>query len=121
MNRQEALDWLYRISCSVRTRMFDVPKLWYGSVIEALGVAINSLETDEAYQLEYEKVECEAEDCINRKEVLELARQGKIVSNDNYKSVCRYINGLPSVYPKSEIKVEDMGRYDPYTDKFIKE
>ena len=28
---------------------------------------------------------------------------------------------LPTVYPKSEIKVEDMGRYDPYTDKFIKE
>ena len=103
MNRQEALDWLYRISCSVRTRMFDVPKLWYGSVIEALGVAINSLETDEAYQLEYEQPEFCA-DCISRAEVLKLMKDNWHTHNGDWamQESMDDIRALPSVYPKSD-------------------
>ena len=46
MNRQEVIDWLYRIQSSVRTHLFDVPKLWHGSIIEALGMAIKALEQE---------------------------------------------------------------------------
>ena len=39
-------------------------------------------------------------DCISRKAVLDLAEKGVLVSNGNYKSVCKAINELPSVEPK---------------------
>lgn len=37
------------------------------------------------------------EDCISRADVLALAEKGTLVSNGNYKSVCKAINELPSV------------------------
>ena len=42
------------------------------------------------------------EDCISRADVLALAEKGTLVSNGNYKSVCKAINELPSVTPKAE-------------------
>ena len=42
------------------------------------------------------------EDCISRADVLALAEKGTLVSNGNYKSVCKAINDLPSVTPKAE-------------------
>lgn len=42
------------------------------------------------------------EDCISRADVLALAEKGTLVSNGNYKSVCKAINELPSVIPKQE-------------------
>ena len=51
--------------------------------------------------------EVEAEDCISRQSVLDLAKKGILISNDNYKSVCKAINELPSVYPKSDMSCDD--------------
>ena len=39
-------------------------------------------------------------DCISREAVLDLAEKGVLVSNGNYKAVCKAINELPSVKPK---------------------
>lgn len=36
-------------------------------------------------------------DCISRQDVLDLAENGKLISNGNYKSVCDAINGIPAV------------------------
>lgn len=44
------------------------------------------------------------DDCISRADVLALAEKGTLVSNGNYKSVCKAINDLPSVTPKAEWK-----------------
>ena len=65
-----------------------------------------------------QRFECEAEDCISRTYLIDHC----VYDLDN-NMVCDLddIRNAPSIYPKSEIKVEDMGRYDPYTDKFIKE
>lgn len=41
------------------------------------------------------------EDCISRADVLALAEKGTLVSNGNYKSVCKAIKALPSVMPKA--------------------
>lgn len=40
------------------------------------------------------------EDLISRQAVLDLAKKGILVSNGNYKSVCKAINELPSVTPQ---------------------
>lgn len=40
------------------------------------------------------------EDCISRETVLELAKKGILVSNDNYKCVVNAIKSLPSVKPE---------------------
>lgn len=62
--------------------------------------------------------EQECDDCISRKAVLELAAKGNLVSNSNYESVCKAINGLPSAsirnqrwIPVSERLPEKEGRY----------
>ena len=39
-------------------------------------------------------------DAISRQDVLDLAKKGVLVSNGNYKSVCKAINELPSVNPQ---------------------
>ena len=40
------------------------------------------------------------EDAVSRKDVLALAESGRLISNGNYKSVCKAIMELPSVTPK---------------------
>ena len=72
--------------------------------------------------------ECKVEDCINRKnlaetmfELIDAYDSGEIPETSLNMYVQTHIKQLPPVYPKSEIKVEDIGRYDSYTDKFIKE
>ena len=109
MERKEAIDWLYRLLSSVRTHLFDVPKLWHGSIIEALGIAISSLETDEAYQLEYERttkkdLAVAAEDCISRewtKTAIHNFFQG-LIHRVTEEDIQRYLDVAPSAYPKSE-------------------
>ena len=55
----------------------------------------------EAYKIAFKALEQEpCEDCISREAVLDLAKKGILVSNGNYKSVCKAINDLPSVKPK---------------------
>ena len=52
----------------------------------------------EAVRMAREALEQEpCEDCISRQAVLDLAKKGVLISNDNYKCVCRAINDLPSV------------------------
>ena len=70
---------------------------------EALQMAINSLETDEAYQLEYEKPEFCA-DCISRAEVLKLMKDNWHTHNGDWamQESMDDIRVLPSVYPKSD-------------------
>ena len=48
-----------------------------------------------------EKIE-PCKDAIRRQAVLDLAKKGVLVSNGNYKSVCKAINELPSVTPTCE-------------------
>lgn len=64
-----------------------------------------------------EHIECKAEDCVSRAYLKQSMIEYGWQHPDS--TVTEYVESLPSVYPKSEIKVEDMGRYDPYTDKFI--
>ena len=40
------------------------------------------------------------EDAVSRADVIRLAKEGKLISNDNYYSVVGFINGLPSVQPE---------------------
>lgn len=52
------------------------------------------------FELAIEALKVEpCEDAIRRQEVLDLAKKGVLISNDNYKCVCRAINDLPSVNP----------------------
>ena len=70
---------------------------------EALEMAISSLETDEAYQLEYEKPEFCA-DCISRAEVLKLMKDNWHTHDGDWamQESMDDIRALPSVYPKSD-------------------
>ena len=68
---------------------------------EAFKMAIASLETDEAYQLEYEKPEFCA-DCISRKNILG-SLNGAFASTDWNKALFRKIvMDSPSVLPKAD-------------------
>ncbi len=61
--------------------------------------------------------ECEEGGCISRDDVkILLRKEFPNMTNRTYNALWDEVDTLPSVYPKS-----DMGRYDPYTDKFIKE
>lgn len=44
------------------------------------------------------------DDVVSRQAVLDLAEKGILVSNGNYKSVCKAINELPSVRPQERGK-----------------
>ena len=76
---------------------------------------INSLETDEAYQLEYEKPEI-CEDCIPRKAALRIneLHHGQMPNHINHQ-IWKELKAVPSVLPKAKkghwIK-EDRGRVE---------
>ena len=105
MTRQEAI----KILKAAETDKFPYePEL----LVEAMDMAISSLETDESYQLEYEYEKSKAlfgkmvqeEDCISKEKVL-----GILVTNwqsqegdDAMQSSINEITVLPSVYPKSD-------------------
>lgn len=56
-----------------------------------------------------EQVSCE--NAISRQAVLDLAKKGVLVSNGNYKSVCKAINELPPVNPqKSKMDLDELKR-----------
>ena len=44
-------------------------------------------------------------DIISRREVLLLAKKGVLISNDNYKSVCKAINDIPSISEAEGVKI----------------
>lgn len=71
--------------------------------ISALKLAIASLETDEAYQLEYEKPEI-CEDAVSRKEVLNLIVRSLGKSNTY---IHTEVLKMPSVLPKSKTATEN--------------
>ena len=72
--------------------------------------AIRELLHEVAYMPPVEK----NSDLVNRSDVLELAKSGVLISNDNYKKVCEAINGLPSCHtcrecePKRPKRTETM-------------
>ena len=112
MNRQEAiaeLKWVKKINQEILNtdaKELDIDCAWikhWKSVIEALNLAISSLETDEAYQLEYEQPEFCA-DCISRAEVLKLMKDNWHTHNGDWamQESMDDIRALPSVYPKKE-------------------
>lgn len=95
MTRKEVIYWLYRLKSHLPTFM---PKIWHEKFIKALQLAIASLETDEAYQLEYENPTF-CEDCISRQAVLNKilkfsVTDGRSVSVTN---LWTEVNELPSV------------------------
>ena len=107
MNRQEAIKQLKTLRTYYSIRQFGE------EYAEALGMAISSLETDEAYQLEYEQPEFCA-DCISREAVKhyiqahihEIISESGTDKNAHTNAILRaLLNGvatMPSVYPKSE-------------------
>ena len=110
MTRKEAIDWLKVIRSDIKT---------FGEIspykkIEALDMAISSLETDEAYQLEYEQPEFCA-DCISRAEVLKLMKDNWHTHNGDWamQESMDDIRALPSVYPKS-----DKPKEEPHLDEW---
>ena len=56
------------------------------------------------------------EDAVSRKDVLSLAESGRLISNGNYKSVCKAIMELPSVTPNR--KTWKWIEYDSDEDKY---
>ena len=56
------------------------------------------------------------EDAVSRKDVLSLAESGRLISNGNYKSVCKAIMELPSVTPNR--KTGKWIEYDSDEDKY---
>lgn len=87
MDRKEAIEILQReIVCLNHPKCIDCPNFkgcdpirttpYDSEYIEAYKMAIQSLEVDEAYQLEYEKVE-EAE-CVNLEEAIEAIKHAPI-------------------------------------------
>ena len=44
-------------------------------------------------------------DIISRREVLALAEKGVLVSNGNYKSVCKAINDIPPIEEKEGVRI----------------
>ena len=56
------------------------------------------------------------EDAVSRKDVLSLAESGRLISNGNYKSVCKVIMELPSVTPNR--KTWKWIEYDSDEDKY---
>ena len=82
-----------------------------GEIKETLTYAIASLETDEAYQLEYENLEL-CEDCISRKEAISWIENLRTLNEhyhpnakDNHLIDCDsaidYLKQIPSVLPKT--------------------
>jgi len=56
----------------------------------------------EAYKMAFKALEQEpCENAVSRQAVLDLAKKGVLVSNGNYKSVCKAINELPPVNPQN--------------------
>ena len=96
MNRQEAIKILKIAKAEVE---WEYPMDYQ----IALDLAISSLETDEAYQLEYEQPEFCA-DCISRAEVLKLMKDNWHTHNGDWamQESMDDIRALPSVYPKSD-------------------
>lgn len=78
--REKHLDWLYRLKSEIFVFM---PTEWIIPMVNALDMAIKALK-----QKTYE-------DTISRGAVLDLARKGVLVSNDNFESVCKAINDIP--------------------------
>ena len=52
------------------------------------------------YKLLMEMLEAQPTDAVSREAVLELAKKGILVSNDNYKCVVNAIKSLPTVIPQ---------------------
>ena len=72
----------------------------------------------EAYKMAFKALEQEVcRDAIDRQAVLDLAEKGVLVSNGNYKSVCKAINDLPPVNP--QVKTGQWEQYgNSWEDKF---
>lgn len=83
--------------------------------IEAFKAAIKALEQKPC------------ENAISRQDVLDLAKKGVLISNGNYKSVCKAINELPSVNPQpcedaisrqAAIRIAERGQVQGYEWQF---
>ena len=103
MTNEEAIRMLVRLKERINFEVTDAQKK-----MDALNLAIEALEQqprDNNWKFYYDHGYAQAkrdllcEDCISRADVLALAEKGTLVSNGNYKSVCKAINDLPSVQP----------------------
>ena len=119
MTRAEAIEWL-EIAIPVR----ELSTKDYKRFMKAITMAIDSLETDEAYQLEYERTTKNdlGVDCISRADVnrliceygddaTETGNERDLERAYGANAVGELISELPSVYPKSDKSVfEDSER-----------
>ena len=99
--REKHLDWLYRLKREIFVFM---PIDWLIPFADALDVAIKALEQEPTTKNDL------GVDCISREQALEPY---KILKNTDTLSVYTIRQNLA--------ELPSMGRYDPYTDKFIKE
>ena len=96
MSRTEAIEILNDLAGYEKT--IDLIQNYSVSVQDALHIAIASLETDEAYQLEYERTTKNdlGVDCISRAEAVRVASGYCHPSN-----IAKELKKLPSVLPKT--------------------
>ena len=87
MNREEAIN---KLNWALDNNMIEDVQSAYDYIM-AIKMAIKALEQEPC------------EDAISRQAVLDLAKKGVLVSNGNYKSVCKAINELPPVNPQPKI------------------
>jgi hypothetical protein len=98
MNKEETLDWLYRLRSEIYVYM---PKEWLIPMNNALDMTIKALEQEPC------------EDCVSRADVETFLDKYNFVSYDY--TVEDLVKALPSVYPKTKV-----GKWIPVSERLPK-
>ncbi len=80
--------------------IIDIPKKTYNEISESTTIKCGEVFAQKLLKYIKNGIPLEQEPCdnaISRQAVLDLAKKGVLVSNGNYKSVCKAINELPPV------------------------
>lgn len=126
MDRKVVIDWLCRLRSQID--VFIPENFPKDRFKQALSYAIDSLQVDETYQLEYEYSKTKAlfgkmveeEDCISRQAVLDELE--KWDWQDLYLPIHfkeNIIDVLPSVYPKNKVDAEELLRMFAFAHKHL--
>ena len=85
-------------------RIIDIPEIEYKIIRQYQDISPNKTHALAPSIINSTPLnECEAEDCISRKEVKKLIKSGISVDTyDDQDDVCKMIDNMPSVYPKSD-------------------
>ena len=122
ITRSESIKQLHRLKADINHGLAFVSKTKDKHLaLESLDMAIESLKTDEAYQLEYEQPEF-CVDCISRQEVIDLLMQkwGENFSGDDaMQESIDAIREMPSVTPQEPKPMVEIDLYSVIKQKYI--